>query len=229
MKSTLCATIAAILAGLFLSACSHTKAQGIQGDVNNFVVQYVSAFNAKDTARLNSLLHPKSLACITLASRQYYDDALAVQLRDPIPAKYSFKLLSIEDKQIQTLASYAQFPVRPSQQLQIEYEQGEDHGAVLVWLVRENGRWFQDDPCVTEQTLKEYRDDEPARKQRIAKDKALVAAIAEPLRSELLALLREHKTMTATKRYQDASGQDYETCMFVIYELTPEARQSSSR
>jgi hypothetical protein len=57
--------------------------------------------------------------------------------------------------------------------------------------------------------------------------KALAGAIKDPLKSELIGLLREHKSLSATKRYQEASGKDYETCMFVIYELEPEARQGT--
>ena len=47
------------------------------------------------------------------------------------------------------------------------------------------------------------------------------AAIQEPLRSELIGLLCEHKTLTATKRYQQLTESDYETSAFVIYELAP--------
>jgi hypothetical protein len=213
-----------IVASLFLSSCSHTQAQGIQGEAKDFVVQYVAGFNAKDITRLRFLLHPKSLACMTPQAKPYYDEILAGQLRDPIPLKYELTLSPMEDKQIQSIASWGEFPVRPTQQVEIEYDQGEDHGVVLFWLVQENGRWFQDDPCASDETLKSYRDDEPARKQRIAKDKALAAAIKDPLRSELIALLRQHKTTGATQRYQDASGQDHQTAMLVIYELAPEAR-----
>jgi hypothetical protein len=209
---------------LFIVSCSHAETQGVRGDVKDFVSQYVAAFNAKDMARLNTLLHPKSLACITPESKEYYDEAMAVHLRDAIPANYTYTVSPVNDKNIKSMESMWHFPVPPAQQLQIEYQQEEDSGTLIVYLVQENGRWLQDDPCATEQTLKEFRDDEPARKQRIAEHKALAAAIKGPLRSELIGLLREHKTSTATKRYQEASGKDYETCMFVIYELEPEAR-----
>jgi hypothetical protein len=210
-------------------SCAHTEAQGVKGDVKNFVAQYVAAFNAKDRARLNALLHPGSLACVTPENKGYYDEALAVHLRDPIPANYTFTISLVNEKNMKSMEYMWHFPVPPTQQLQIEYEQGEDSGTAMVYLVQENGRWLQDDPCATEQTLKEFRDDAPAREQRIAEHKALAAAIKEPLRSELIGLLRGHKSSTATKRYQEASGKDYETCMFVIYELEPEARPGSPK
>lgn len=212
-----------------LAFCARAGAQGAPGDVKNFVTQYVAAFNAKNNARLDFLLYPKSLACVTPQNREYYDEARAVQTRDAIPANYTFKVSPVNAKNLKSLESMWHFPVPPTQQLQIEYQQGEDAGTVLVYLVQENGRWLQDDPCATEQTLKEFRDDAPARKRRIAQDKALAAAVKEPLRSDLVRLLREHKRMTATKKYQEATGKNYETCMFVIYELEPEARQKSPK
>ena len=48
-------------------------------------------------------------------------------------------------------------------------------------------------------------------RKRAACYKALAAGTKEPLRSQLIALLREHKTGEATRRNKEASGQDYET------------------
>jgi hypothetical protein len=167
-----------------------------------------------------------SLACVTPASKEYDDLALAARIRDPIPTNYEFKTTPLEETEVKSIESYARFPLRPTLRLQIDYNEGEDHGVVLLYLLQEKSRWYQVEPCPTEQTLKEFKEDEPARKARVAKTLALVADIKEPLRSELKTMLREHKSMTATKRYQEASGQDYQTCMMVIYELTPEARKS---
>jgi len=43
--------------------------------------------------------------------------------------------------------------------------------------------------------------------------------------AQLIALLREHKTGEATKRYKETSGQDYRTAIFVIDQLVSEARR----
>ena len=98
-------------------------------------------------------------------------------------------------------------------------------GIVLVYLIQDKGRWFDDYPCDSEQTLKQYRDDVPAREKRAAHYKALAEGIKEPLRSQLIALLREHKTGEAISRYREASGQDYGTSTSVIDVLAQVARQ----
>ena len=75
-----------------LSAARAQTAQGVPGEINNFVTQYVSATNAKDSARLRSFLYPKSLACITPENKDYYDE-MASHIGEPIPPNYKFSVM----------------------------------------------------------------------------------------------------------------------------------------
>ena len=184
----------------------------------------VAAFNARDTARLYALYHPSVLACITSESKSFYDGALAVQWRDPIPASYTFRVLAVNEGNVRALEAMARFPIPPAQEVQIDYQQGDDVGSVTLWLVREKNRLYSDAPCATEQALKEFRDDAPAREAFAAQHRAIAVAVAEPLRSQLVALLRAHKTAEAIRQYKEASGLDYRMSMFVIDDLAHEGR-----
>jgi hypothetical protein len=217
--------VSLILVGLSAACAARAQSQAPQADVKAFVTQYVAAFNAKDVARLRALQYPKSLACITDKNKSFYDDFLAVHSRDPIPANYTFKASPVNENNLKALETMGWFPVKPDRELQIDYQIGDDGGSVVVYLVRENGRLFDDEPCASEQTLKQYNDDAPARAKLLAERKALADAIKDPLRSELIALLREHKTAEATTRYKEASGQDYGTSMFVMDLLAHEPSQ----
>jgi hypothetical protein len=93
-----------------------------------------------------------------------------------------------------------------------------------VYLIYENGRWFYDYPCATDEAIKQYRENATANETALAHYKALASANKEPLRSELLNLLRAHKTGTATDRYHQATGQDYKTAMCVLNALKTGAR-----
>ncbi len=93
-----------------------------------------------------------------------------------------------------------------------------------MYLIQENGRWFYDLPCATDAAIKEYRDNAAANEAALAHYKGLAAEIKEPLRSELLSLLRAHETASATDRYHQAAGQDYKTSMYVINALKTEGR-----
>ena len=216
----ICLFAASVTGTLGVSA----QAQNSQAEIKSFVAKYVAAFNARDAARLYALYHPRVVACITPESKPYYDGALAVQWRDQIPATYTFRVMPVNENNVKALESIARFPVPPAQEVQIDYQQGDDVGSVTVWLVRENNRLYSDAPCATEQALKQFRDDAPAREAFTAQHRAIAAAITEPLRSQLVALVRAHKTGEAVSKYKEASGLDYRMAMFVIDDIAHEGR-----
>jgi len=215
----------AIALGLLeVSSVRAQTAQGVSGDVKNFVTQYVAATNAKDTARLRSFLYPKSLACIMPENKDYYD-AMASHIGEPIPPNYKFSVTPVNEGNLKALESMGQrWTVKPIQELHIDYQQGDDVGSYIVYLIHENGRWFQDFPCATDAAIKQYRDNAVANEAALAHYKALAADIKDPLRSELLGLLRAHETGRATDRYHEATGQDYKTSMYVMNALKTQAR-----
>ena len=215
----------AIALGLLeVSSVRAQTAQGVSGDVKNFVTQYVAATNAKDTARLRSFLYPKSLACIMPENKDYYD-AMASHIGEPIPPNYKFSVMPVNEGNLKALESMGQrWTVKPMQELHIDYQQGDDVGSYIVYLIHENGRWFQDFPCATDAAIRQYRDNAVANEAALAHYKALAADIKDPLRSELLGLLRAHETGRATDRYHEATGQDYKTSMYVMNALKTQAR-----
>lgn len=193
-------------------------------DVQEFVKQYVAAFNSKDLARLYALNYSKSAACITPASRDFYDGSLMSEMRNPIPANYTVTVSAVNENNLKALETFGRFLVHPARELHIDYQQGDDVGSVIVYLVKENGRWTDDFPCMSEESLKKFHDDAAENERLTAHYKALATGIKEPLRSELVDLLRKHETGTAIDRYHAASGQDMKTSMYVINALKEEAR-----
>ncbi len=213
-----------MLVSLCLACYARAQSRAPQADVKTFVTEYVAAFDAKDAARLQALYESKSRACIAAEDKEFYDFSLAVMWQDTIPPKYTFTVSAVNENNLKAIETFGWFPLKPTHELHIDYQQGDDSGTVIVYLVRENGRWLADQPCATEQTVKQFRDGAPARKAAEAHYKALARAIREPLRSQLVALLREHKTGDAIERYKKASGTDGQTAMLVIDQLALEAR-----
>jgi len=220
LRTTLACTI-----GLSVICSADAQpAQGVPGDLKNFVTQFVAATNAKDIVRQRLFLYPKSLACMTPENKDYYD-ALASRIGEPIPPNYKFSVMPVNEGNLKALESMGQrWTVKPSQELHIDYQQGDDVGGYVVYLINENGRWFYDYPCATDAAIKEYRDNAAANEASRAQYKALAAEIKEPLLSELLDLLRAHKTATATDRYHEATGRDHKTSMYVMNALKTKAR-----
>jgi hypothetical protein len=204
---------------LAFACCANAQNQPVPDDIRALATRYVAGINARDASRILALYHSKSLACITPQTKDFYDAVMPVHPSDRVPAGYTISLLPVNEDNLKALADTEVFPVKPLNELHIDYQQGEEGGTVIIWLARENGRWVADFPCATEAALKQYRDEAPQRKELDAHYKALTDAIQPPLRSELLAMLRDHKHASAVTRYHEASGEDYTASMFVINNL----------
>ena len=149
---------------------------------------------------------------------------MASHIGEPIPPNYKFSVMPVNEGNLKALESMGQrWTVKPAQELHIDYQQGNDLGSYVVYLIHENGRWSYDLPCATDAAIKRYRNNATANEAALAHYKALASEIKEPLRSELLGLLRAQETGTATDRYHQATGQDYKTSMYVINALKTEA------
>lgn len=211
----LCLTVISLCAACYAGA----QSQPSQAETKAFVTEYVAAYNAKDVAHLLALYDPASRACIAAEDKDYRDAAMAVMWETPIPAKYTFTVSPVNENNLKAIETFGRFPLKPTRELHIDYQEGDDGGTVIVYLIQEDGHWFADQPCASEQTLKQFRDEAPARKALEAHYKSLVEAIQEPLRAQLISLIREHKTAEAVDHYKAASGQDIQTAMLVIHQL----------
>jgi len=188
--------------------------------IDEFVKNYVSAINAHDLAASRALWHSKSLACINSDSSEFYDRAFKVSSRHAIPSDYKFTAKQVGPDDKLGFEGYATYPVRPTQELQIDYTQGiENSGTVVFWLAQEDKGWAEVFPCATAGTLRDFKARLPEIKANEEKTKALVDALPDSLRSELLALLRQGKSSTAATRYAEAAKQDRATAMYVIEEM----------
>jgi hypothetical protein len=211
-----------LILGTLCSACGvQAQSQPSQAEAKAFVSQYVAAFNAKDVARWEALFTAESRACITSENKDYYDTTRAMTWRDPIPANYTFTVSPVNEGNLKAVESFGRFPLKPERELHIDYQQGDDLGSEVIYLVRENGRWLADQPCASQEMIKEFRDQAPER----ARFKSMADAIQEPLRSQLIALLREHETAQAIDRYMKATGKDGRTSMLVMNALALDARK----
>lgn len=222
MKLALSRTICVIALTSAVALNARAQNAAVPPDVKAFAAQYVAAFNSKNQARLLALNVPQSRACITPQNKHIYDAALFMQMRDPVPPNYMLSLMPVNEGNLKALAAAEYFPVKPERELHIDYQYPEtnDGGQLVLWLVRQNGHWVGDFPCMTAQGIKNFRDNAAAREHY----KTLAAGIKDPLRSQLLAMLRKHEAGEAEERYQKATGSDIRTSMLVINALEDQIR-----
>jgi hypothetical protein len=210
--------VVALLSAVTLHAQGQDSS--VPSDVKAFAAQYVAAYNSKDEAQLLSLYPPQSRVCVTSANKEVYD-SISRQMRDSVSPGYMLSLMPVNEGNLKALANQLYFLVKPERELHIDYQYPgtNDGGQLVLWLVHQNGRWMADFPCMTAEGIKSYRDNAPAREHY----NAIAAAIKEPLRSQLLAMLRMHQTGEAEIRYEQVTGGDMRTAMLVINALQAQA------
>ena len=203
----------------------------VSDDVRSFAADYVAAVNAKDSAKLWSFLTPETRSCVNPTNKDVYDALFNIQFDDTIPPNYILTLSPVNEANLKAFAESQYFPVAPEHELQIDYQVGDDGGALILWLVHEKGRLYADQPCATEEFIVNYRVQAAARTHY----KQLAAEIQDPLRAELLALLAAHNRSAAITRYKSATTCDMRTAMLVVSALkhsattaAPPAKASSA-
>lgn len=217
MRSAIAPAICATAFTFTLPFSLPAQNAGLPPDVKDFAAQYVAAYNSRDEGRVLALDLPESRACVTPANRDVYAEIARGNMRDSIPPKYILSFTPVNEGNLKALASQGYFLVKPERELHIDYQypNSDDGGLLILYLVRQNGRWMGDFPCMTPQAIKDFRDNAPLRQHY----KSVATAIKEPLRSQLLAMLRNHQSGEAETRYRQSSGCDMRTSMLVINAL----------
>lgn len=218
MRPSVLVVLAAFLAVAI--ACSSSTPVARPATIDGFVKSFVAAINGRDVIASRGLWHSKSLACITPDSADFYDRAFKVSSRHPIPLDYKSTSKPVGPGDDLGFQGYAVFPVRPTQEVHLDYSKGaENSGTVIFWLVQEGNGWAEVFPCATPDTLQKFKAKLPEIRSNEEKTKSLVDALQDPLRGELVAMLQQGKSASAASRYAQATGQDRTTAMYVVEEI----------
>ena len=211
---------------LGLLTATPSWAQGSAVPVNAshriFVAEYVAAVNARDAERFRRLVHPRSLACITDANRDFYDDWVARIFRHTLPDTYRLASVRTIPANAPALVppGMAVYPLPPTHQIQIDAETGANRSlSIILQVTPSAGAWLQVMPCPTTEGLNAFRAARKANAAQGARAKDLAAALQEPIRGEISALVKAGKKIDAIKHYQAASGEDLTTAKSVVEAL----------
>jgi hypothetical protein len=217
MSVRLAAALAAALAATAVQAIADSPDRPLE-----FAPRLVAAINGKNLDRRKALLHPKTLACITPQTQPFIEDSLADQFRYNIPASHRSRFEAIPADRPLSVADGVTFPLRPTHQVQIDWETGPQQGVTFVALVAytENG-WREVWPCVSPEKVPSMQAVREARRQREQRVQSLAANMPQALRAEVTHLVAEGRKIDAIKRYQGASGEDLSTSKSVVELITP--------
>ena len=211
------AALAAVLAATAVPASADSPARPLE-----FAPRLVAAINGKDLDRRRALLHPKTLACITRETRPFIEQSLADQFRYTIPADYRSRAEAIPADRPLQVADGVTFPLRPTHQVQLDWQSGPQQGVTFVALVAytEKG-WREVWPCISPDKAPAMQAAKEARLQQGVRVQSLAANMPQALRNEVMRLVAEGKKIDAIKLYQGTTKEDLTTSRAVVELITP--------
>jgi hypothetical protein len=110
--------------------------------------------------------------------------------------------------------------VRPTHAFHLDLiTTGGQHESLVAFAIVEDGTWYEVLECPTAQTAEEFR----TAKTRAAKDSAtahkLAKSLRDPVRGELLAMVKDGRELSAVRRYAEVSGVEYAMAKQVVSAL----------
>lgn len=190
-----------------------------------FAKAYVSALRSHDPARLQALQHPASRACLNDQTRAYFDWGIANEFKTGAMLSGPYTITRFGPIGGESVLGFLPrdsfaYPVKPTHQIQIDFESRDNQGILLVReLARENGRWFMVDPCPNAAGLKFFAEQKALGDRQRTESLRLLAAMPAPLRQELTGVLAQGRFIDAAHRYQAATGADLTTAVGVVEQL----------
>jgi hypothetical protein len=212
------AMVAVSLIGYGNSAASGQKASP-EAARQQFARDYVAAIQSRDAVRVKALIHPEVLACKDFAE---YFDAMkeTVFAEQPAPGyKVTFTALPADSKPPILPPDKFKYPVQPTYELQINWSRTADGSspvAIIQPIGQKDGAWFLVYACPNDEGIKMMREMTAQGREQKEHARTLASQLQEPLKSDLLALLKQGRKVDAIKKYQSASGTDLTTAVQVI-------------
>jgi hypothetical protein len=160
---------------------------------------YVAAKQAKNTAQIIALLHPKVRGCMTDANREYFDylwsDDFKTFTSAKIPRISITPVAADGGPRLQAFLPAEDFPypVRPTHTIQINFEgslQSNTYGAssAIMEIAEEHGAWYWVTACPTAKGVEFIKQQKEEGKRQKARARQLASEIKEPLLSQIKAL-----------------------------------------
>lgn len=187
---------------------SIVNASSTAGPPESFANEIVRAIRSKKTEQRIAVLHPKSRACINSTTQPYFDWIFSRQFRYELPAQFKVSSTPLTGP-VGPLPDKSVYPVSPTHQVQIDFNLSPTSSTSIVVLAQYDGkRWREVLPCPSPETLAGVRKSSTESDRQNQRIKELAANVTEPLRSELLTLLKAGRRVDAIRKYAGATGEE---------------------
>ena len=179
-----------------------------------FAATFVESIRSNKQESLLEIIHPSSRACITPETQAYYN--WIFKRRAKYASAGGFKI-SAALLDANAIDEKSPFPVRPTHQLQIDFDDDPLKSiTVVVLILNDKGRWWEVLPCPRGDDVARVTEAERQNDQRERAAHRLISEMPAELRTELHATLKAGRRVEAIMRFSSASGQDITMSKSVI-------------
>jgi hypothetical protein len=215
-------TIPTLLIAILLAGSSALHAQTIElgyhkrTDLNPaeraFAEAYLKAVTGSDIEQYKVLLHPATRACINKPENaEYFAPMLSRRVRQRTAnPKLSIEELAPGFPLFDAVAKQGYvFPARPTHAFNIDLEtKGTRSSSIIAFSILEGGHWYEVLPCPTAKALANMRENKKKEEVENAKARVLVTSLQNPLRAQMMDLIKQGFTIMAARKYSDAMHAD---------------------
>jgi hypothetical protein len=186
---------------------------------STFAKAYLAAITGTDIERYKKLLHPATRVCINNETAAFFQTVFDRRVGRSAPnAKLSVETLPAKFAMFDAFATQGMvYPVRPTHAFYIDLVSTlKKDESIIAFSALDHGVWYEVLPCPNAKALDDMKKGQAKNAVEMAKARELAVSMQNPLRAEILALVKEDRRITAAKRYSDATHVDLSLAMRVV-------------
>jgi hypothetical protein len=173
------------------------------------------AMYSKDYAAIKQLFAPSTLTCIG-KNGDFLQERIKKQFALPINRKFNLKITKLPEH-IMGPSKYSTYPMTATHLMSMDFtaDDGKD-AAINLPIGQEAGKWYEVQPCPTEAGMVRFAKLQQMQLEAHERAKAAVTQVKDPVKSQLLALIGKHDSVSAWKLCMSSMHYDFPTCHGVV-------------
>ena len=169
----------------------------------------------KDYAAMKQVFAPSTLKCIG-KNEDFLEDRIKRQFELPISRTFKLKITRLPAN-IVSASKFATYPMMPTHLMGMEFNADDgNHDTINLPIGQEDGKWYEAQPCPTEAGMERFAKLQHMKAVRREHAKQAVTQVKDPVKSQLLALIGKHDSVSAWRLCMSSLHYDFPTCRGVV-------------
>ena len=177
----------------------------LEEDEREFINKFVEISNSGDIEQLKTIINKESLKCIDNDNQNFFEERFLKVVNYNIPDEYKILFLEgireLPEGEKDEVAKFLYNPIEPTHALMFAYKKNATGKFVYRELIKDEDGFSLLYACPTDNGLARFNEVLEGRKKAFARADKLFTELKDPLRGELIALLKKGDKISAVKKY----------------------------